>query len=124
MFLAVGLLGFTGVGFGAIGSHMLRDLSEFRLKAWNTAVQYQLIHTIAIFAATLAIKQASSGALSKAACARLRVATQLWLAGTVLFSGSIYGLVLTEVKLLGPVTPLGGVTMMLGWLAAGSVALL
>lgn len=125
MLLASAALGFTGVGLGALGSHALRDLPEFRLKAWNTAVQYQLLHTVAIFASSLALRAGgSAGGFSKAAAARLRLATQLWLCGTILFSGSIYGLVLAQVKLLGPVTPIGGVLMMCGWIAVGTAAVL
>lgn len=125
MLAACGLLGFSGVGLGALGAHALRDrLNPDKLRAWNTAVQYQLLHTVCIFSVALATKSpAMQAALGKAAVSRLKLASHLWLAGLLMFSGSIYGLVLTEIKILGPITPIGGLAMMAGWLAVAAAAI-
>jgi uncharacterized membrane protein YgdD (TMEM256/DUF423 family) len=96
-----------GVGLGAFGAHALKETLEAagRVAAWHTAVNYQLFHGIALFALALSGR-------------RQPVAWWGWLAGVVLFSGSIYGLCLLEnAKWLGPVTPLGGLLLMIGWLA-------
>ena len=96
-----------GVALGAFGAHALRETLEARgrMDAWHTAVYYQLFHGIALFALALSGRRQS-------------VAWWGWLVGLTLFSGSIYGLCLLEnAKWLGPVTPLGGLSMMIGWLA-------
>jgi len=96
-----------GVGLGAFGAHALKETLEAtdRVDAWHTAVNYQLFHGIALFALALSGRSQP-------------VAWWSWLAGAALFSGSIYGLCLLEnAKWLGPVTPLGGLLMMIGWLA-------
>lgn len=97
----------VGVGLGAFGAHALKEMLEAagRVDAWHTAVNYQLFHGIALFALALSGR-------------RQPVAWWGWLVGAALFSGSIYGLCLLEnARWLGPVTPLGGLLMMIGWLA-------
>ncbi|RKP25104.1 hypothetical protein SYNPS1DRAFT_16140, partial [Syncephalis pseudoplumigaleata] len=99
-------LGASGVGLGAFGAHALRSRvsDEQQLRSWETASRYQLLHSLAIlFAATRGHTLAGTALV----------------AGTVLFSGSIYALVLDRerFRFLGPVTPLGGVAMIAGWLA-------
>mmetsp|Transcript_43297 Transcript_43297/g.50124 ORF Transcript_43297/g.50124 Transcript_43297/m.50124 type:complete len:127 (+) Transcript_43297:49-429(+) len=125
MLAAAGLIGFTGVGLGAFGAHGLRNrVSEDRLAAWQTGVHYQLLHAVALLSTSLALKSGAVKAGTKLAT-RMQLASKLWLAGTLLFSGSIYGLVLSEGqwKFLGPVTPIGGTVMMGGWLAVVAAAL-
>lgn len=127
MLVASGLLGFTGVGLGAFGAHGLKNkVSDDRLAAWHTAVNYQLLHAVGLLGATLALKAPGLvAAIGKRSIGRLQWATKLWLTGTLMFSGSIYGLVLSEgkYKFLGPVTPLGGTAMMAGWLMVIAAAL-
>ncbi len=103
--IAAGLLGFTGVALGAFGAHGLRDLLEpaGRMDIWKTAVLYQLIHAVAM----LALAGWSDPAARKIGWC--------WIAGVLLFSGSLYGLALGGPKILGPVTPLGGVALLAGW---------
>ena len=98
-----GFIGATGVAAGAFGAHYLKPTLEKRgtLEAFKTGVQYQLLHAVAI----LAIHN-----LGKSETSSL-----WWAAGVVLFSGSIYGLSLGGPKILGPVTPLGGLCMIVGW---------
>lgn len=116
--VAGSLSALVGVGLGAFGAHGLRDrLDERMLSAWETGVQYQLIHALAmVIIATLAVR--ASGPATW-----FHVAGALMLAGQILFAGSIYGLALTGMRWLGPITPLGGLALMLGWLALAWAAL-
>ncbi len=106
------LFGGFGVLLGAFGAHALKvHLSELStVTTWNTAVLYHLLHAVAAFAASLA-------ALSCPApfAKNLARAGWCWLGGIVLFSGSLYGLALGGPRLLGPITPLGGVLFLAGW---------
>ena len=108
-------LGALGVALGAFGAHGLRDLvTADRLETWRTAAQYHQLHALAAVAAgALAALRASKPALW---------AARLFLAGVVLFSGSLYGLVLLDAGGLGAVAPLGGLAFIGGW-AALAVAL-
>jgi uncharacterized membrane protein YgdD (TMEM256/DUF423 family) len=98
-------LGFIGVALGAFGAHGLKTLLEAKgtLAVWETAVLYQLVHAVALLAL---------GALGRPAAWTAR----LWLAGVVVFSGSLYLLALTGVKWIGAITPVGGVALLAGWL--------
>lgn len=116
--VAGSLSALVGVGLGAFGAHGLHDrLDERMLSAWETGVQYHLIHALAmVIIATLAVR--ASGPATW-----FHVAGALMLAGQILFAGSIYGLALTGMRWLGPITPLGGLALMLGWLALAWAAL-
>lgn len=104
------MLGFTGVGFGAFGAHALKATLQARgtTDSWRTAVTYQLIHSLALLAV-------STREVDRKSSVRWDLVGNCWLLGTVLFSGSIYGLSLGGPKLLGPITPVGGLFMMAGW---------
>jgi uncharacterized membrane protein YgdD (TMEM256/DUF423 family) len=94
---------------GAFGAHGLRHVvSERGLEVFQTAVSYQMYHALALVAASLMPALGLSGKLLTLACG-------FWLAGMLLFSGSLYLLVLTGIHWLGPVTPVGGVCFMVGW---------
>jgi len=104
------LAGLTGVVCGAFGAHALRlRLTQLGTReAWQTAVHYHLLHAVALLALA---------ALARNATGRLPAwIAGLWTAGIVLFSGSLYGLALGGPRALGPVTPLGGVAFISGWL--------
>ena len=102
-----GILGFVGVAFGAFGAHFLRGrVGESLIEVWKTGVLYHLVHAVALLA--LAALGARAG--------RIRIVAGLFLAGILVFSGSLYLLVLTGERRLGAVTPLGGVAFLLGWL--------
>ena len=94
---------------GAFGAHGLRGMvNERALEVFQTAVTYQMYHALAlVFVAVLA-----GFGLSRRL---LGLAAGFYLAGILLFSGSLYLLVLTGIHWLGPVTPLGGVCFMIGW---------
>ena len=109
LIVAASLLGLTAVAAGAFGAHALKDrLDPAELAAYETAVRYQMFHALAL------IGVAWVGSLSPSRLAPASAACMM--IGVVLFSGSIYGLILLEWKWLGPVTPLGGLMMMVGWL--------
>lgn len=107
--LAAAIAGFLGVALGAFGAHGLKAALEAggSTETWKTAVLYQLVHAVALLALTG--WRDASGATSG------RIAG-LWVAGIVLFSGSLYWLALGGPRFLGPVTPLGGVAFLAGWL--------
>jgi uncharacterized membrane protein YgdD (TMEM256/DUF423 family) len=99
----------VGVAAGAFGAHGLRDrLDPSLLAVFETGARYQLIHGLALlFLGTPSQAAARPG---------LGVACWLLVAGTVVFSGSLYALALTGTRLWGAVTPLGGVCFLAGWL--------
>ncbi len=95
---------FLAVALGAFGAHTLRSTIESHgmADAWNKAVLYHFIHAVALFVLAL------YGSANRSAC---------WLlfAGIFLFSGSLYTMALTNLRWLGPITPLGGFCFLAGW---------
>jgi uncharacterized membrane protein YgdD (TMEM256/DUF423 family) len=103
------LAALVGVALGAFGAHGLRTrVAPGLLQVWETAVLYQLVHALG-----LVLVGALWLALPRARL--LRWSGWVMAGGTVLFSGSLYGLVLTEVRWLGAITPFGGGAFLLGW---------
>ncbi len=103
------LSGFIGVAAGAFGAHGLKaHVDPSLLPIWHTAVLYQLIHTLAL------LLVAALG--ERLACSALKWISLLFAAGIIIFSGSLYILVLSNVKWLGAITPIGGVCFLAGWL--------
>lgn len=110
LLLCAALSGAIAVMLGAFAAHGLKSrLSDHLLAVFQTGVTYQMYHAIALIALALWLKQHQS--------VWLTTTGWLWLAGTVLFSGSLYLLALTGQKWLGPITPLGGLLFILGWLS-------
>jgi uncharacterized membrane protein YgdD (TMEM256/DUF423 family) len=112
-----GISGFIAVMLGALGAHALTNkveaglLNPKSLHAYETAVHYQMMHTLAIIA-LLAIKDKYP--------AYNKTVTTLFMIGIILFSGSIYALVAgdlkgVDLKALGPITPIGGLCFIAGW---------
>jgi len=105
------VLMFVGVAAGAFGAHALRArLAPDALSIWQTAVQYHLWHALGLLAAGLLLLQRPDSA-------PLGVASWLFVAGIVLFSGSLYALALTGTRGLGALTPIGGIAFLAGWAA-------
>lgn len=103
--------GALAVALGAFGAHALKQsLSASALQVWHTAVQYHFVHVLALLAVGLLLK--TTGLLMPG-----KVAGIAFMLGIILFSGSLYGLALGGPKLLGPITPLGGVCFIVGWVA-------
>jgi uncharacterized membrane protein YgdD (TMEM256/DUF423 family) len=104
---AAAVLGVLSVAAGAFGAHGLRgSVTPERLAAWQTAAHYGLVHSAVLLA--LALYGSATGR-------PIALPAALFAAGIVLFSGSIFGLVLWEIRALGPVTPLGGLCLLAGW---------
>ena len=107
LFVILGSLNMLiAVGAGAFGAHGLkRSLSADMLAVWQTAVTYQGMHALGMIAVALLMPRLGGGA----------GAGWLMQIGIVFFSGSLYLLALTGTRILGAITPLGGVAFMLGW---------
>lgn len=114
-----GILGGLSVMLGAFGAHSLKNvLTEKSLATFQTANQYQFFHSLALVLVGLLAAQLGDERNSK-----VIKAGWFFLAGIVLFSGSLYGLALGGPRFLGPLTPLGGLSFMIGWfLLAFSIA--
>ncbi|MEL6778348.1 MAG: DUF423 domain-containing protein [Cyanobacteria bacterium J06597_16] len=109
-FAIASILGALSVAGGAFGAHALKGkLTETALGSFETGVRYQMYHAIALLVVALLIKQNPE-------VSSLNTAGWCFIAGIVLFSGSLYGLSLAGIKALGPVTPLGGVAFIAGWI--------
>lgn len=113
-----GLSGATGVVAGAFGAHALKArLEPSALSAFETAVQYQLIHTLALLVTAWLCARSEGLVTPVVAQGAAQTAGWLFVAGIVLFSGSLYVLALGGPRIFGPVTPLGGVCFIAAWLA-------
>ena len=108
MWIFIGALsGLIAVAAGAFGAHALKDWPADRLALIELAARYQMYHALALLAVgCLAARNRSPGISSAGWC---------FTAGTVLFSGSLYLLALTELSWLAWFTPFGGVALLLGW---------
>ncbi|ACG75342.1 protein of unknown function DUF423 [Anaeromyxobacter sp. K] len=117
LFLALGAISAAvAVAAGAFGAHALKArLAPDLLAVFQTGAQYQMYHALALLAAGWAYARTPGGAAAFAGWA--------FLAGTVLFSGSLYALALSGVRALGAVTPFGGVAFIAGWIALAVSAL-
>jgi uncharacterized membrane protein YgdD (TMEM256/DUF423 family) len=115
-----GFSGAVAVALGAMGAHFLKSklatglITENNLNAFDTATKYHLIHSIVVLFVSLAIEKLDSKLITKAG--------YCFMAGIILFSGSIYILStsnlmgLSAVNWLGPITPIGGIFLITGWL--------
>ncbi len=106
------LLGAVAIALGALGAHALESkLTLAQLNSWDTAVKYQMYHVLACLILILSAQSLN-----------VQVPVRLFLTGIFLFSGSIYLLSLKDVlhlgsftKILGPITPIGGLCFIIGW---------
>jgi uncharacterized membrane protein YgdD (TMEM256/DUF423 family) len=107
--IAAGLLLALATACGAFGAHALKGvLAPERLGLWETAVRYQFFQALGLLGVALAMRDIATGAL--------RAAAALILAGVLLFCGSLYALACGAPRLLGALTPLGGLAWIAGWL--------
>ena len=108
LFLMAGsLFCMLSVVLGAFAAHGLKSrVSEYAIGVFKTAAEYQMVHGLALIAVAILIKWGLN----------LTAAGWFFIAGTLLFSGSLYLLAITGWKWLGPITPLGGLCFIAGWL--------
>jgi uncharacterized membrane protein YgdD (TMEM256/DUF423 family) len=111
LFLAIAsILGGTSVAAGAFASHALKErLSDRALEIFETGARYQMYHALALMLVALLLLRAETSQ------SLLTTSGIAFIAGVVIFSGSLYALSLSGVKWLGAITPLGGVAFLIGW---------
>lgn len=108
--VAGAVAGLLAVALGAFGAHGLKTrLSADMLAVFETGVRYQMYHAFALLAAAWAARRTTPPPPAA------RRAAWCFLGGIVIFSGSLYALALTGVRVLGAITPVGGVLFLLGW---------
>jgi uncharacterized membrane protein YgdD (TMEM256/DUF423 family) len=113
VFTALGAVGcLLGVATGAFGAHALEQMvTPDRLGTWEKAVDYLFVHSLGLIMVGMLDR------FEQRPCHPW--SGGLMLAGIVLFSGSLFALVLSDLKVLGMITPIGGVSFLLAWLALG-----
>src|ERR1700730_13434693 len=100
---------FLAVALGAFGAHVLTDrLSADMLAVFQTGVQYQMYHALALILVAVLSRQITPNAA-------FAWSGRLFFGGIILFSGSLYALSLSGIKILGAITPLGGLAFLAGW---------
>ena len=102
------ILAFSAVLLGAFGAHAIKETlsAHDSIQTWETAVRYQMWHALSLILLSM-IRLTQPTPKMIGPCFTI---------GTLLFSGSLYGLALDGPKWLGPITPLGGLSLMIGWL--------
>lgn len=106
--LAGSLSAFVAVVLGAFAAHMLKEkLSAEYFSIWEVGVRYHMYHALAMFVVAWTVTQFPESGTA--------IVGWLFLAGTILFSGSLYLLSLTGIRWLGAITPIGGLCFLLGW---------
>ena len=107
---AAAVFGGLSVAGGAFASHALKDrLTDGALAIFETGARYQMYHALALLLIALLLSRAEQSQTFFA------VAGWAFIVGTIIFSGSLYALSLTNIKWLGAITPLGGVAFIVGW---------
>jgi len=109
IFVFASVLGFLSVALGAFGAHAFKDflISQQRLGTYETAVQYQMYHALALLTVGIVGMHLPKSDFSWVAI--------LFLAGIFIFSGSLYTLCVTGIRWMGAITPIGGVCFLFGW---------
>ncbi|WNS77677.1 DUF423 domain-containing protein [Bacillus sp. DTU_2020_1000418_1_SI_GHA_SEK_038] len=110
LFIILGALNaFLSVALGAFGAHGLEKMVEPKyLEIWKTGVQYQMFHATGLLVIGVLLGKMPANAL-------LSWSGWMMLIGIVLFSGSLYALTVTQISILGAITPLGGVSFLAAW---------
>ncbi len=106
-----GLFGGLSVLMGAFGAHSLKNhLTQQKLDVFQTAAQYQFFHSLALVLVGILALQAGEQDRKK-----INRAGKFFTAGILLFSGSLYILAFDGPRLFGPITPIGGLSLIIGW---------
>ena len=107
--IAASLAGLSAVAIDAFGAHALKSqLSGDQWTVFNTAVRHHMFHTVALFAVGFLAGRIDSSILTASGC--------FFTLGILLFSGSLYAYAITSKRELAMITPVGGVTLMVGWI--------
>lgn len=109
-FILAGVFGFLGVALGAFGAHGLKgmpNIDDRMLEIFETGVRYQMYHALALLL--------TAGLISRFPGWQIQLSGWMFVAGIVIFSGSLYILVLSGARWWGAVTPIGGVAFLIGW---------
>lgn len=106
------IVAFLAVALGAFGAHALEDIlmENDYLDVWETGVTYQMSHGLALILIGILMSKNLLGPVKQ-----LNIAGNFIIAGIIFFSGSLYVLSLTGIKVLGAITPIGGVCFLIGW---------
>ena len=108
-FMLASIFGGLGVAIGAFGAHALESrVSADLLETFETGVRYHFYHALALVAVVVAINRWPESTLPV-------IAGWCFVAGIIIFSGSLYTLSLTGIRILGAITPIGGVAFIAGW---------
>ena len=108
--IAAAVAGGAAVALGAFGAHALgASLDEHALQIWHTAVEYQFWHALALLGV--------SGIAHTRETSALRAAAIAFVVGIAFFSGSLYALALGAPRMFGVITPIGGLALIVGWVA-------
>lgn len=117
LFMAGAIAAALGVAIGAFGAHGLKPMlmATGRLETFETAVKYHFYHALGMLILAIWAKISGQETMIRAGW--------LLLAGTCIFSGSLYALCLLQINWLGAITPIGGVLMIIGWVYAAWTAI-
>lgn len=103
--------GFLAVALGAFAAHALKDmLDDYGAGIWDTAVQYQMFHAVALIVVGILMSKSIFGEMKQ-----LKTAMICFNAGIIFFTGSLMVLALSGISVLGAITPIGGVLFLIGW---------
>lgn len=118
LFVLIGSLNaFLSVALGAFGAHILKQkLTPDKLDVFQTGVHYHMIHAVALIAIAILSDKLGNTSMVNASGWAIFI-------GIILFSGSLYALSLTGIKFFGPITPLGGLSFLVGWILLAIAAL-
>lgn len=110
IFMLIGSLNaFLSVALGAFGAHYLKTKIPDKIDVFQTGVHYHMIHAVALLVIALLSDKLGNNALVNASGWAIFI-------GIILFSGSLYALSTTGLKVFGPITPLGGLSFLVGWI--------
>jgi uncharacterized membrane protein YgdD (TMEM256/DUF423 family) len=117
LFILLGAINmFLSIALGAFGAHGLEgNVPERMLANWQTGAHYHMAHALGLLFVGLLVGRIGASAPAL-------IGGWLLLAGIVLFSGSLYVMALTQVKALGAITPIGGVSFLIGWALIATAA--
>ncbi|MBM9591727.1 DUF423 domain-containing protein [Leptospira sp. 201903075] len=120
LILLVCLSGFLAVAIGAFGAHGLKKIVSPELMViFETGNRYHFYHTLAALVAFLFLQQSLSLESANKSKTYLKAAVWFFLLGILIFSFSLYVLAITGIRILGAITPIGGVSFLVGWISLG-----